>query len=259
MKLWLRVTRVIVVLMAILFGCAGAIAQSSAIVTVFAAASLTNALLEVGGAFAKSGGGKVGFSFAGSSTLAKQIEQGADAHVFISADEAWMNYLDTRKLLTPGTRRDLLGNRLVLAVPAGAGPIPTIAQGGNWLNALPPGRIATGDPAHVPVGKYARQALTSLGVWGSVEGRLARADNVRNALVLVERGEAVAGIVYATDASISKNVTVAGSFPDGTHPPIVYPAALVRPHAGGEAERFLSFLSAPEAQEIFRRHGFTVR
>jgi len=228
-------------------------------ITVFAAASLTNALQEVGEAFAKAGEARVKFSFASSSTLAKQIEAGADAQLFLSADEAWMDYLDTRGLVAAGTRRAILGNRLVLVVPADKPVQVEIKAGSNWLSSLSAGRIATGDPAHVPVGKYAQQALTNLGVWAGVEPRLARADNVRNALVLVERGEAVAGIVYGTDAAVSKQVMVAGMFPESAHDAISYPVALLRPHDQGGARAFYTFLSSPGARAIFTRHGFAIR
>jgi molybdate transport system substrate-binding protein len=228
-------------------------------VTVYAAASLTNALQEVGEAFAKTTGDRAKFSFAASSTLARQIEAGATASLFVSADEAWMDYLDKKNLLEPGSRMSLLGNRLVLVVPADRPLQVDIKPGGDWLSALPAGRIATGDPAHVPVGKYAAQAFTKLGVWDKVEPRLARADNVRNALVLVERGEAAAGVVYATDAAISKSVKVAGVFPEGTHDAISYPFALLAGKASPEARTLFDFAKGPEAKAIFIRHGFSVR
>jgi molybdate transport system substrate-binding protein len=234
-------------------------AQQPSDVTVFAAASLTNALQEAAVAHAASGGARLKFSFASSSTLAKQIEAGAAAQLFLSADEAWMEYLGKRNLLVAGTRRALLSNRLVLVVPADKPVSVAIASDGTWLRDLPPGRISTGDPAHVPVGKYAQQALTTLRVWPDVEPRLARADNVRNALVLVERGEAVAGIVYSTDAAISKHVVVAGVFPETSHDPITYPIALVRPYNHGAARAFYTFLASSEARAIFTKHGFAVR
>ena len=228
-------------------------------VTVFAAASLTNALQEVADAFTRRDGTKVKLSFAASSSLAKQIEAGAAAQLFLSADEAWMNYLEVRGLLAPGSRRALLGNQLVLVV-AKSNPLALdLGSGRAWLERLPSGRIATGDPAHVPVGKYAQQALTRLGLWSDVEPRLARADNVRNALVLVERGEAAAGIVYSTDAAISKQVIVAGTFPATSHDAIVYPVAMLRGNAQGAALKLYEFLASPQAREIFTRHGFASR
>lgn len=236
-----------------------AASQTRADVTVFAAASVTNALQEVAGAYVKAGGGRVKLAFAASSTLAKQIESGAEAHLFLSADEAWMDYLEQRGLPAAGTRRPLLGNSLVLVVPASSNLAVEIGAGGTWLAALLPGRIATGDPAHVPVGKYAQQALTRLGHWPVVQRRLARADNVRNALVLVERGEAVAGIVYATDAAISRHVRIAGTFPATAHDPIVYPVALMNGHDHGEARQFYDFLFSDTARSIFASHGFANR
>jgi molybdate transport system substrate-binding protein len=234
-------------------------AQSPAKLIVFAASSLTDALQEIGGAFGRAGGPPVTFSFAASSTLAKQIEAGADGDLFLAADTAWLDYLDQRGLIIPETRRPLLGNALVLVVPAAQARTLTIRGDGAWLAALPAGRIATGDPAHVPVGRYARQALERLGVWAAVEPRLARADNVRSALVLVERGEAAAGIVYATDVAASKRVTVAGIFPADSHDPITYPVALLKGRDGPTARRFLAYLASAEARAIFAKHGFTVR
>lgn len=236
-----------------------AASQSPSDITVFAAASVTNALQDIGEAYARKGGGRVKFSFAASSTLAKQIESGAGAHLFLSADNAWMDYVEARSLHAAGTRRPLLGNRLVLVTPAGTSQSLDISTGRAWLDALPQGRIATGDPAHVPVGKYAEQALTKLGMWTEVTGRLARADNVRNALVLVERGEAVAGIVYSTDAAVSKQVRVAGVFPETAHDPIVYPVAILRGHDQGEARKFYDFLSSDDAKGIFTKYGFANR
>jgi molybdate transport system substrate-binding protein len=247
------------ILTALLLLFAPASAQPPQEVTVFAAASLTSALQELGGAYAAKTGTRVKFSFAASSTLAKQIEAGAEAHLFLSADAAWMDYLEKRDLLVAGSRRALLGNRLVLVVPADKPLSLTIARDGGWLRALPAGRIAMGDPAHVPVGKYAQQALIALGVWPDVESRLVRADNVRNALVLVERGEAAGGIVYSTDAVNSKHVSVVGAFPERSHDPITYPVALLRSPDQGAAQSFLAFLTTPEAQAIFTKLGFTVR
>jgi molybdate transport system substrate-binding protein len=242
---------------------------------VFAAASLSETLQEVGAAYGETVPGspelrvKIKFSFAASSVLAKQIESGADAALFLSADEAWMDYLQTRNLLRTESRRSLLENQMVLVVPADQPQQVTISADGAWLAALPKGRIATGDPAHVPAGKYARQALTSLGLWGQVERRIASAENVRGALVLVERGEAVAGIVYKTDAAASKKVVVAGVFPALAHDPVSYPVALLRGHAQGdsgpgerdasEAGRFYAFLTSAAARAIFIKHGFIVR
>jgi molybdate transport system substrate-binding protein len=235
----------------------GTDAQAPGEVTAFAAASLTSALQEVVNLHTQKGGATVRLSFAASSTLARQIEAGARAQVFVSADEAWMNHLEGRGMIEPATRRRLLGNRLVLVVPADR-PLALDLTKHDWLTRLPAGRIATGDPAHVPVGRYAQAALTKSGVWQAVESRLARADNVQSALVLVERGEAAAGMVYATDAAGSRRVAVAGTFAADLHPPIVYPAALIKGGDSPQARAFLAFLGEPAALDIFRRHGFTV-
>lgn len=228
-------------------------------VTAFAAASLTNALQEITAAFTAETGIRVKLSFAASSTLAKQIEAGAAAHIFFSADEAWMGYLDKRRLIDASSRRSILGNRLAVVVPADRPVKLDIGLDRSWLAKLPSGRIATGDPAHVPVGRYAEQALRKLGVWADVAPRLARADNVRNALVLVERGEAAAGIVYATDAAASKKAVIAGLVPEDAHDPITYPIALTRAHGQGDARALLEFLTGPAARSTYARHGFAVR
>lgn len=227
-------------------------------VTVFAASSLTNALEDMGAAIEAAGGVRPRLSFASSSTLAKQIEAGAGADIFISADEAWMDYLEKRALVAKGTRRMLAANRLVLIVPADAAQTIEILADGKWITALPPGRIATGDPAHVPAGRYAREALETLGAWASAEPRLARADNVRNALLLVERGEAVAGIVYATDALVSKAVRVAAMFPATSHRPIAYPVAMMTGRIDEASQAVFDFLSSDAARRILLRHGFSV-
>ena len=227
-------------------------------VTVFAAASMTTALQAAGDSFTKSSGVKVKLSFAASSTLAKQIEAGAGAQVFVSADEAWMDYLQKRDLIENATRRKLVGNRLVLVVGVDRPLKLEIGADRAWLRTLPAGRIATGDPAHVPVGRYAVEALKKLAAWTEIEPRLARADNVRNALVLVERGEAAAGIVYGTDAAASKKVALAGYFPETSHEPISYPVALLRGQAQDEALMFYTFLLGADAKAIFVKHGFAV-
>jgi molybdate transport system substrate-binding protein len=225
--------------------------------TVFAAASLTDALGDVSAAWAAHGHQALRLSFGASSTLARQIEQGAAVNLFASADERWMDYLAQRGLIAPGTRRDLLTNKLVLIVPASHPAHVTIGPGFDLLKLLgPDGRLATGDPAHVPVGIYAEQALRKLGLWPSIEKRLARTDSVRAALLLVERGEAPAGIVYSTDALASSRVVVAGTFPDNTHDRVTYPFALIRDHDSSEARALLDFLSGTEARDIFARRGF---
>jgi molybdate transport system substrate-binding protein len=226
--------------------------------TVFAAASLTDAMKDVAAAWERQGHAALRLSFGASSTLARQIEQGAPANLFASADEQWMDYLASRDLIVPGTRRDLLANRLVLIVPAGRARQLAIGPGFELAALLGgDGRLATGDPAHVPAGIYARQALQKLGVWDVARPRLAPTADVRGALLLVERGEAPVGIVYATDAAISRGVTIAGVFPDDSHDPIAYPFAVTRPGDTPEARALLGFLAGPDARAIFASRGFT--
>ncbi len=224
-----------------------------------AAASLTEAMREVADAWARHGHPLPRLSFASSSTLARQIEQGAPANIFASADEQWMDYLDKRHLLAPGTRRDLLSNALVLIVPADRKTRVAIGPGFDLSAVLGrDGRLAIGDPAHVPAGIYGKQALTRLGLWDGVKDRIAPAADVRGALFLVERGEAPAGIVYATDAAAVQGVAVAGVFPAGSHPPITYPFAIVAGHDSAGARELLAFASGAEARAIFARRGFAL-
>lgn len=229
-------------------------------VTVFAAASLTDAMRQLGAQWAAKGHPAPRFSFDASSTLARQIEQGAPAAIFASADEPWADYLQTRGLLADGTRTSPLGNALVLIAPADQAAPVVLVRGVDLLPRLgATGRIATGDPASVPVGKYAEAALRWLGVWDQLSPRLARAENVRAALLLVERGEAPLGIVYATDAAVAKGVATVGTFPAGSHPPISYPFALVKRGDTPEARALLAFLTGPEAAPVYRRLGFSLR
>lgn len=229
-------------------------------VTIFAASSLTDAIDAVAKAYTSRTGVAVKTSFAASSALARQIENGAAADIFFSADEDWMAYLEKRGFLEPGTRVPRLSNRLVLVSPAGA-PRKLQIRKGVDLSALlgPNGRIATGDPASVPVGRYAQQALVYLGLWDVVGPRLARAENVRVALLYVERGEAPLGIVYATDAAISRGVQVSGEFPPESHAPITYPVAIVARHANRPVRDFHAFLAGADTAPIFTRFGFTVK
>ena len=227
--------------------------------TVFAAASLTDAMKDVSAQWVQVGHPPLRMSFGSSSTLARQIEQGAPANIFASADEKWMDYLADKKLIVPDTRKDLLGNDLVLVVPADKPQHITIGHGFNLVGMLGPnGRVATGDPAHVPVGIYAEQALKKLGIWDAVSPHLARADDVRSALLLVERGEAPAGIVYATDAAVSKAVMVAGTFPANSHDPVSYPFVVVRAADTPEARALMTYLSGPDSRAIFVKRGFKV-
>lgn len=224
---------------------------------VFAAASLTNAFDEIGASYTRDTGQSVKFSYASSSALARQLEAGARADVFASADAEWMDYCQSRKLIDASSRTDLLSNRLVLIAPATSTVQLAIAPGFALADALGGKRLATGDPEYVPVGRYARSALTSLGVWNDVADRLVRADNVRTALAFVSRGEAPLGIVYATDALADAGVRVVDTFPESTHLRIVYPVALTA-NARPGAKRFLESLRSPAAGNVFRSHGFLV-
>jgi molybdate transport system substrate-binding protein len=229
-------------------------------VTVFAAASLQNALEDIARSTQQQTGRTLRFSFAASSALARQIEQGAPAAIFASADEQWMDYLAQRQLIVPETRQSLLGNRLVLVVPAGSSAKVELKPNFDLAGLLGPnGRWVTGDPANVPVGRYAQEALTKLGVWPMAQTRLVRAENVRVALAFVERGEAAAGVVYETDAAISQRVRVAGVFPADSHAPISYPFAIVARNDSPAAREVLRLLTSAEAREIWRKHGFSTR
>jgi molybdate transport system substrate-binding protein len=233
--------------------------QAAETVTVFAAASLTNALTDLGAAFEKKGAGKAIFSFAASSTLAKQIENGAPANVFISADEEWMNYLSRKGLMIPASQRVIVRNRLVLVAPRESAAQLDVKPGFSLVSLMGDGLLAVGDPDHVPAGRYAKMALQRLGVWAEVETKLARADNVRAALALVERGECPLGVVYATDAAISKGSNIVGTFPESSHPPVTYPAGIVSGKDSPGSRDFLEFLESPEAKSVFEKYGFVVR
>jgi molybdate transport system substrate-binding protein len=240
-------------LLALALAAAGAGVHAQERVLVFAAASLKNALDEA----AAQAPVRAVVSYASSSALARQIEAGAPAEVYVSADLAWMDYLQQRNLIRNDSRRNLLGNKLVLIAPATSSVKAAVEAGFPLAQLLGSGRLALGDPSHVPAGRYARAALESLGVWESVQGRLAPAENVRAALALVARGEAPLGVVYATDAAAEPRVRVVGAFPDGSHPPIVYPVALTVAAKGEAARRFLAFLGSQNASRIFEKHGFT--
>lgn len=229
-------------------------------VVVFAAASTTDALTEVGQGFTAATGHTVVASFASSSTLAKQIEQGAPAQLFVSANEKWADYLEEKSLLTAGSRTSLLGNSVVLIAPRAA-PVEavTISKDFDLVGALGGGRLSVGDPDHVPAGIYAKQALTSLGLWTAAEPHLARMNDVRAALALVERDETPLGIVYSTDAAASSGVKVIGTFPADSHDAVSYPVALVAGNETDAARALLAYLVTPEAKAVFVRHGFTVK
>ena len=224
-------------------------------ITVFAAASLANVLQELGDSFTKDTSVPVRFSFAASSALARQIENGSPADIFFSADLEWMDYLQTRNLIQRDTRRDVLGNRLVLIAPADSKIKLTIKPHFPLAAALGRGRLASGDPDSVPAGRYAREALTTLGVWNEVADRMVRADSVRAALAFVDRGEAPLGIVYETDALIDKHVRLVDVFPADSHLPIVYPIALTNA-ASTDAARFVAYLRGPAGNVAFKAYGF---
>jgi len=224
-------------------------------ITVFAAASLKDALDENARAFEAQTGDRVVVSYGASSALARQIEAGAPADLFVSADLDWMDYLGQRRLIKPDTRRNLLRNRLVLIAPADSRMSVNVTAGFPLVKLLGDGRLAMANPDSVPAGKYGKASLEALGVWKEVRSKVAPAENVRAALVLVSRGEAPLGIVYRTDAAADPRVRVVGLFPENTHPPIIYPAAVTaagKPQAGA----FLKWLSQPEARAIFEKHGF---
>lgn len=225
-------------------------------ITVFAAASLTNVLQELGDAFTKDSSIPVRFSFAASSTLARQIENGAPADLFFSADLEWMDYLQSRQLIQASSRHDMLGNQLVLIAPAASTIKLKIEPHFKLVAVLGKGHLATGDPDSVPVGRYAQDALTHLGVWNEIAPQVVRADSVRSALAFVDRGEAALGIVYATDALIDKDVRVVDTFPKDSHKPIIYPAALTV-KSNAQAARFLAFLRGPAGDVAFQHYGFT--
>jgi molybdate transport system substrate-binding protein len=222
---------------------------------VFGAASLSNVLDEISASYTRDTGQAVKASYAASSALARQIEAGARADVFLSADVEWMDYMQSHQLIDPATRSDLLGNRLVLVAPAASDVKLQIAPHFALAQALGKDKLATGDPEYVPVGRYARSALTALGVWNDVADRLVRADNVRTALAFVSRGEVPLGIVYATDARVDKGVRVVDTFPENTHSKIVYPVAATQDAREG-ARRYVEYLRKPEAQALFQKYGF---
>lgn len=226
---------------------------------VLAAASLQEAMNEAAEVWTARGHPRPVISFAASSALARQIEAGAPADLFVSADEAWMDHVAGKGLLRSGTRVTFLSNRLVLVAPAGSKTRLTIVRGFPLARALGNGRLAMADPDAVPAGKYGKAALGKLGVWQGVEGKLARTENVRAALALVERREAPLGIVYATDARASMLVRVVGKFPASTHPPITYPVAVLQSSRNGKAEAFRRFLISREGKAIFARRGFVTR
>jgi len=227
-------------------------------ITVFAAASLTNALQEIASQYKKKNNVEVVSSFASSSTLARQIEQGAPADLFISADQQWMDDAVAKKSIEDATRVTLLGNELVLVAPRGDSAKPvTLNQQTDWKSLLKGERLAVGDPDHVPAGIYAQEALQKLGAWEQVSPSLARANNVRAALALVERSETPYGIVYGSDAVASDKVQVVGTFPAASHKPVEYPMAVVKAHNNAVVKAFYDYLKGPEAAAVFKQYGFS--
>jgi molybdate transport system substrate-binding protein len=251
---WFRIVR-----SAVAAGCIvlAPLTARAADVTIFAAASLTDALNDAAKAYQAKTRKTPALSFAASSVLARQIEASAGADIFISADADWMDYLDRRGLINHDSRKNLLGNHLVLVAPADSKVALSIAPHFDLLGALNGGRLSIADPDTVPAGKYARTALTMLGVWNGVVDHLVNAENVRVALTYVARGEAPLGIVYTSDALGEKRVRIVGTFAENTHAPIVYPAALVKDARPG-ARAFFDFLSGPDATAIFQRDGFII-
>lgn len=225
---------------------------------VFAAASLKTALDAIGNDWQRETGGKVTLVYGSSSSLARQVEQGAPADVFFSADLEWMDWLQRRGLIAPETRTALLGNALVLVAPTDSAVALKMAPGASLAAALGGGRLAITEVKSTPAGKYARAALEALGLWAGVEGKLAQSDTVRAALALVARGEARLGIVYATDARTEPKVKIVDIFPASTHPPIVYPVALTSGSANVDAARFLAYLKSQAAAARFVEQGFSI-
>src|SRR5579883_918377 len=252
----------VAVLLLFIVAAAGSLATSAQApdktLTVFAAPPMKNALHDVAAAYTKKTGVNIAASYAASSTLMKQIEQGAPADIFVSADLDWMEYGSKKKVIKDDTRVNLLGNKIVLIAPKDSKiDHVTIGPGFDLAKLAGDGRVTTGDVKSVPVGKYAKAALEKLGAWTAVEPKMAMAESVRAALALVARGEAVLGIVYATDAKVEPNVKIVGEFPADSHPPIIYPVAATvtaKPDATG----YLAFLRSSTARTIFEKYGFTV-
>lgn len=246
-------------LIAVSLASTAARAQDDAGLTVFAAASLKEALDDAAAAYRKQTGVPVRVSYAASSALARQIEQGAPADVFFSADLEWMDYLQQRNRLDVATRRSLLGNRLVLIAPRASKAQVDLKRPATLLAALGDGRLAVGQTRTVPAGKYAKASLESLSLWNGVRPRLAESESVRAALMLVARGETPLGIVYASDAKAEPGVRVVATFPEDSHPPIVYPVAALRGARVAQAARFVQWLEAPAADALFTKRGFAVK
>jgi molybdate transport system substrate-binding protein len=233
--------------------------QAQDSVVVFAAASLKNALDDIAATWAKDSGKPTPrISYAASSALAKQLEQGAPADLFISADLDWMDYAAGKNLIKANTRFNLLGNKIALIAPKDSKTTTLAITGGDLARALGGGKLSMGNVDAVPAGKYGKAALEKLGAWTSVKDSIAQAENVRAALLLVARGEAPLGIVYSTDAAAEPGVKVVATFPESSHPPITYPAALTKDSRNADARAFLDFLRSAKARAVFEKQGFTV-
>ncbi len=254
MTRWLRPAMLLVAMLSAAQAAAAEPARDG--ITVFAAASLTESVGELAAAYRQRTGVVVRTSFASSGTLARQIEAGAQADLFICADAAWMDYLEERHALVAQTRRNLVGNRLVLIAPAGSTLAVKLGPHAPLAAALHGERLALADPASVPAGRYAQAAFTSFGIWQDLQAQLLRAEDVRIALMWVARGEAPLGVVYATDARAEPRVQVLDTFPESSHPPILYPMALVT-GASPAAAGLAAFLASPEASAVFAKAGFT--
>lgn len=248
--------RTIVTLVLLVFGFA--LSAHAEAVKVFAAASLKNALDDIGATWTAGTGKQAVMVLAGSSALAKQISEGAPADIFISADLAWMDDLESKSLIKPGSRVNLLGNTLVLISPAQSNQAVQLSDGTDLAALLAGGKLAVADVKSVPAGRYAKAALESLKLWDNVSGHLAQSENVRAALAFVARGEAPLGIVYGSDAAVEPKVRIAATFPAHSHPPIVYPAAIVATSVNPDTAAFLGYLRSAESRRIFRSYGFTV-
>ena len=253
---WRRVLGWLGAVLSICIASGPVVAADQPMLTVFAAASMTDAMQAAGRAYTARTGQRVRFSFAASGTIARQLAAGAPADLFVSADPKWMDQAERQRLIDPRSRTNIAEGRLVLITPKANTLTIKIRPGFPLMAALGEnGRVAIGDPDYVPAGQYARTALMRMGVWKQVAGRLARADNVRVALAYVARGEAPLGIVYETDAAIEPDVRIAGVFPPASHPPIVYPAATT-PKAKPGAARFLKFLRGPRGRAILQHYRF---
>ena len=233
---------------------------ASAKVTVFAAASMTDALKQIADQYqTEKPNNTVVFSFASSSTLAKQVEEGAPADLFISASNKWMKYLSDKNLIVKETEKVIAGNELVLIAPAKSVANSVDIAKGEWIKSLKDSYLSVGDPAHVPAGQYAEEALTKLNLWDKVQDRLARAKDVRGALALVERAEAPYGIVYSTDAKISQQVKTVAVFPADSHKPVVYPVSILKDHDNTDSRDFLKYLESDAAKKVLVGYGFSAK